>query len=122
MYSISFAGTPQPRKWSRQLRAVARRPAGSFERLAMGIGVGVGNGVQGLVEAKRPQNGDVSPERNAGLAELQRVERIAIDPGLLCDFRDGQSAEGPGQTYPIAQLLGALRSLKRDSAFLCPQY
>ena len=77
---------------------------------------GMGDGVQRLVEAERPEDSDVGPEPDPWLAELQRVERIAVDAGLVRDFRDRQSAAGPGQTYPVAKLLGTLNSLKREGA------
>ena len=89
-------------------------PTRGLQRFAVKIGIRVRDGVQGLVQTEGPQNGDVGPERDTGLAELQSVERVAIDPGLGRDFRDGHPAAGPGQTYPAAKLLGTLHGLSRE--------
>ena len=59
-----------------------------FKRLAVQVCVGVGNGFQGFVEAKRPQNGEAHADCRARLAQLQRSERVAVDASFGSEVSD----------------------------------
>jgi len=80
----------------------------------MGIGIGVGDGVERLLESERPQNGYEYPECRAGSSKLERLESLAVDPDFGCKVGDRHSTPGPGQTYPITKFLGAGSSFRWD--------
>src|SRR5258706_6252395 len=86
-------------------------PARRLQRLAMDVGVGVRSAVQSLVETERPQNRDIGPERDTGLAQLERVKRVPVDARLGGQFGDRCAAAGPGKSGTVTELFDALGHL-----------
>src|ERR1700733_11272846 len=91
--------------------ARTRWAARPFQRLAVQVGVRIGDNIQSLVQTKRPQNRKANTDRRAWLAEFQRSECVAIDASLAGKVRNrpaAPNARDPDTLTQVGNLLGSL--------------
>ena len=72
----------------------------------MQIAVGIGDSVQGFVEAECPKNGEAHADRRAWLAQLQRGKGVAIDSGLAGQVGDRPATPNPCDPDALTKLRG----------------